>query len=61
MNMHATIEVLPFLCNSEVNTPLQQRNCYKMVFSVEAAPSLCSEDLRPAEELELRESLKMAV
>jgi hypothetical protein len=35
MNTHATIQELPFLCNGEVNTPLQQwLNCWKTVFSV---------------------------
>jgi hypothetical protein len=60
MNMHATIE-LPFLCNGEVNTHLQQhRNSWETVFSVGPASRLYNEDLRQLRG-ELRESLETAV
>jgi hypothetical protein len=38
MNMHATTE-LPFLCKGDETAPLEQnQNCWKTMFSVEAAP-----------------------
>jgi hypothetical protein len=61
MNTHTTIEELPFLCNSEVNTPLLTIEellgngafCW-------AYPRIYNENLRSAE-IEQRESLEAAV